>query len=153
MSVRSRQCRWWSLGWIPNKGNSQADSRFRETQSFIRTVAHDDGSEVAEWFPPELSLKWPAYFKPNETDAKERGERVRKDLQAGVITKRTAVEQMSRIYGIDDVEAYLEALEGEGVQRQSSIHQALANLENAQSQAEQADGQAPPQEQPPASES
>jgi hypothetical protein len=74
-------------------------------------------SAVDEWTGPELTLKWPPYFPPNDKDAEIASKQAKHDYDAGLITKRTAVEKIAPHYGIKDVDAYLEMLEEEDKER------------------------------------
>jgi hypothetical protein len=68
---------------------------------------------VGEWEDPALSLKWPSYFLQSPEDNQKTVDLAIKAFDGGIITKRTQVETVRRIFGIDNVTAYLEQLEEE----------------------------------------
>jgi hypothetical protein len=108
-------------------------------------AAATEGDEAAEpalqWFGPRLSLTFGPYFERTPNDDKATSERVREDLDAALITKRTAVEALAAIYKIDDVEAYLEQLETENTEREAKTATAThAALQGLVSRAEQETG-------------
>ena len=69
------------------------------------------------WSDPPLNLKWGAWFMPTAADDKDLVESTSVAYEAKFITLRTAVEKLARTFGIDDVEAYLEALHEETEER------------------------------------
>jgi hypothetical protein len=65
------------------------------------------------WQDPELKLKWPSYFLQGADDnAKTVGLAI-EAFDGGVITRRTQVETVARIFGIDNVTEYMSELEEE----------------------------------------
>lgn len=76
----------------------------------------------------DLTLHWPSYFKPDLEDEKKESDIVRDDLDAGIITTRVAVERRAARYGIDDVEAHLEALAEERQAKEERLSHALHAL-------------------------
>jgi hypothetical protein len=95
-----------------------------------RPVKNLSGVVVNEWTGPELTLKWPKYFELNEKDAAEVSQRTRDDLKAGLITRRTAVEQIAPFYGIECVDEYLEQLEEEDDEKAEKAEKAEAAKAN-----------------------
>ena len=79
-------------------------------QTFLEVAKHEDGSVTEEWNSPPLSLRWGAWFQPVPEDDERIVNTTCKAIDAGLITKRTAVEKLSRSFGIEDASSYLEAL-------------------------------------------
>lgn len=69
------------------------------------------------WSPPSLTLIWGAYFKPDADDEAKVVASTKMAKDAGLITMRSAVEKVRRIYGIEAVSEYLEQLEAESAER------------------------------------
>ena len=91
---------------------------------------HDEQKAANEsWMTPRLSVKWPAYFTPNEADQKTVSDRTRADLQAGVIKLGTAVVAVAEMYGIENPAQYAEDMEKDAAEKAESLQasqQALA---------------------------
>ncbi len=91
---------------------------------------HDENKAANEsWMTPRLSVKWPAYFTPNEADQKTVSDRTRADLQAGVIKLGTAVVAVAEMYGIENPAQYAEDMERDAAEKAESLQasqQALA---------------------------
>jgi Arc/MetJ family transcription regulator len=77
-----------------------------------------------DWDDPPLSLRWGAWFQPVPEDDEKLVTTTRTALEATLITKRTAVEKLSRVFNIENIDAYLEKLEEEKAERDA------ANAEN-----------------------
>lgn len=71
------------------------------------------------WADPPLSLRWGTWFQPVPEDDKLLIESVTAAYQGGFITRRTAVEKLSRTFGIENVDAYLDSLEEEAEEREA----------------------------------
>jgi hypothetical protein len=71
------------------------------------------------WADPPLSLRWGTWFQPVPEDDKFLIETVTAAFTGGFITKRTAVEKLSRTFSIENVDAYLESLEEETEEREA----------------------------------
>jgi hypothetical protein len=67
----------------------------------------------AQWQAPRLKLHWPPFFRATAEDEGKLVDTTSKAKDAGLITKRTAVEKLQSVYGIENVDLYLEALEEE----------------------------------------
>lgn len=80
------------------------------------------------WQAPSLTVKWGSYFQPDPADQKQIVELVKAALDSKAITKRHAVEKLAPIFGIENVEAALEAIEEE------SQAQAASELERTQNE-------------------
>jgi len=80
------------------------------------------------WQPPSLSVTWPSYFRPTPEDQKALGDTVRDDLDANLITLKTAVEKRADFYGIEDVEAYVAELEQAKADKMAEMHDAMAAM-------------------------
>lgn len=88
-----------------------------------------EGAAAPQWFGPEIRIAWGPYFKPTAADAKMDTENAIAALDAGIITRKSAVEKMAAHYeDIKDVEAYLEALEKEAEKKAARMHDAAAAL-------------------------
>lgn len=85
------------------------------------------------WVPPEIDIVWGPFFPPTEADQKAIGDNVRADVEAGLITKRTAVETYAQrgFYAIGDVDKYVEALEKADADKMTALHEANAVLDGA----------------------
>ena len=98
-------------------------------QRFHRQLAGVDGTT---WFAPEIAITWGPYFAPTATDAKAEVETVAAAKDAGLITKRTAVEKIRPHFpDIGDVDQYMEALEEEGAEKMAAFHAAQKALTEA----------------------
>lgn len=96
-------------------------------------------ADESKWQPPTMRCIWGAYFPLSEKDRKEKQERVLAGLEAGIITRQTAVEEIACLYPtIKDPAAYLKALEEEAQEKMAKTHEAANALANA--------GQEPPNE-------
>jgi len=91
-----------------------------------RPVRDLTGTTSDEWTGPELSLKWPPYFEPNENDAAVISKQAREDHKAGFITLETAVERIAPFYDIEDVEAYTKKLIAEADEKAAKDEKAEA---------------------------
>jgi hypothetical protein len=69
--------------------------------------------QLSELDEADITLKWPPYFRADIQDESKEAKTVRDDLKAKVITRRTAVERRASHYGIEDVDAYMDKLDGE----------------------------------------
>jgi hypothetical protein len=65
------------------------------------------------WQPPSLQVKWGSYFRPDAEDEAKQVDSTIKAKDGGLLTLRKAVEKVAPIYDIENVDAYLEELEGE----------------------------------------
>ncbi len=95
----------------------------------------------------DLTLLWPPYFRPDLGDEQKESTIVRDDLEAGIITFRTAVQRRAARYGIDDIDAYVTELEEERAARDHSSSQLvkmLADGDDEKTSAKTAAKQAPP---------
>lgn len=90
------------------------------------------------WQPLSLKLQWPPYFRADPDEEKKRSEQTAADLEAGLITLETAVRRIAPMYGVEDVDAYVEQLKEEKAERMGGLHKALANLNAANGRATQA---------------
>ena len=105
---------------------------------------HDENKAANEsWMTPRLSVKWPAYFTPNEADQKTVSDRTRADLQAGVIKLGTAVAAVAEMYGIENPAQYAEDMEKDAAEKAESLQASQMALQAA-AQKPQAPAGAPP---------
>ena len=95
-------------------------------ERFQVDVLLDTGETVQEWSPPKLELCWGDYFEPSEADQKAVIDAALVALNAGLITKRTAVERIADFYDIGNVDQYVDALEDEAAEKAEKA------LQNAQ---------------------
>jgi hypothetical protein len=82
------------------------------------------------WLKPSLALRWGSYTKLDGDEQQKIVDATLKSYQGGLITRRMAVEKLKPVYGIENVDAVLEALEKEDKEK--------ADKALAQTQAEQA---------------
>ena len=95
---------------------------------FIVPVQGEDELEE-EWSPPNICLEWGEYFEPSEGDQKQVVDATIAALNAGLITKRSAVARVADFYNIGNVDEYMDSLEAESLEKQAKA------LENAQNMA------------------
>ena len=89
-------------------------------------------SKDGKWQPPAMRCIWGSYFPLSESDKKAKQERVLAALEAGIITRQTAVEEIAALYPtIKDPAAYLKALEEEAQEKLAAQHDAMAALAKA----------------------
>lgn len=74
------------------------------------------------WKPPSLSVVWPAFVSPSAQDEQQIISGVALAMQAGVITRRMALEKLRGVFPFENVDAVLEQLEGEAKQRTEVEH-------------------------------
>lgn len=85
-----------------------------------------------KWQPPTMRCIWGSYFPLSESDKKAKQERVLAALDAGIITRQTAVEEIAALYPtIKDPAAYLKALEEEAEEKMAKMHEAANALAGA----------------------
>lgn len=86
---------------------------------------------------PSLTVKWGSYAKPDPDEESKIVTTVRTAFGGGatggqpLITKRAAVEKLAPVFGIENVTAFLEALEEEAEEK------AKADAEQSQAELEQ----------------
>lgn len=99
--------------------------------SFVVTSGelNADGTPRSTWTDPPLSLRWGAWFQPLPDDDLKLVNTVKEALTASpsLITRRTAVEKLSRVFDVGDVNAYLESLEKESKERSELESRMLAS--------------------------
>lgn len=82
----------------------------------------------AQWQAPRLTLHWPPFFRATAEDEGKLVDTTYKARDAGLITRRTAVEKIQSIYGIENVDLYLEDLEKEAAEaRELAQEEMMAN--------------------------
>lgn len=72
-----------------------------------------DASDPGHWYAPTMVLKWGDYFKPDAADEQAIVTMAISAKDGGLITRETAVERVRRIFGIQNVDEYVETLEEE----------------------------------------
>jgi len=85
------------------------------------------------WFAPSLTLKWPQYNKPGADDEQLTVATTTAARNAGLITRRAAVEKVASIFGIENVDAAMDALEAEDAaqsDKQLTLEHAMNSLAN-----------------------
>lgn len=95
---------------------------------FEAPVAANDGTVTAQWFSPELELDWGAYFEPDATDEKLTVDTAITAHGAGFITRRTAVQALSEIYAMGNIDEYLDTLDEEKAEATAALHDAQAAM-------------------------
>lgn len=91
-----------------------------------RKILEGFGSGPA-WQAPVLNLRWPAFFLPSAEDNEKTVNLADKAYTGGMITRRTQVQAVARIFGIENIEAYCEALEEEAEERAEQARQEMAD--------------------------
>lgn len=84
----------------------------------------------SSWKPPTITLKWGSYTKSDPDEEQKQVTAVGLALDKGIITKRCAVEKLRHVFDIENVDAFLEALEEESAKNQER------QVENAKAMAE-----------------
>lgn len=81
------------------------------------------------WCPPLISLKWGEYFAPDaDDDAKEVAAAIDAHGE-GLITRRCAVEKIQRVFKIENVDQFIDALEEEDADKAAKQQERMANGE------------------------
>lgn len=81
------------------------------------------GSE--ELSVPQVCVKWGNYFKPDPDEQQKIVTMTRDCLDAGLISKRVAVEQVAPIFGVEDIESLLSEIEKESQEQASAEDDSL----------------------------
>lgn len=69
------------------------------------------------WISPTLTVQWPEYFRPDAEDDAKIVDTTVKAHDAGLITKRAAVQKIQRTFGIENVDQFLAALDEEAKEK------------------------------------
>jgi hypothetical protein len=77
------------------------------------------------WQAPRLKLHWPPFFRATAEDEGKLVDTTSKAKDAGLITKRTAVEKIQSIYSIENVDLYLEALKKEAEEARAEAEEEM----------------------------
>ena len=86
---------------------------------------------MSGWQIPTLTLRWGAYFKPDAADDLAIVQLTAQAKDAGLITKRMALEKLQPTFGIENIDEALDALEEEAAQRkQEEADSMLAEQQN-----------------------
>lgn len=86
----------------------------------------EDGS--VRWFAPSIRLSWGEYFQLTAADKKADIEAVLLAFDGGLITKRTALEELADYFEIGNVDEYLETIEAEAQERQEKAMETAAAM-------------------------
>lgn len=97
----------------------------------------------ARWFSPAFTLDWGEYFALSGADKKADIEAVLLAKDGGLITRRTAVEEMRDYFTIGNVDQYVEALEEEAETKAAEAHDAEVELIKAAKPPPMVPGQKP----------
>ena len=65
------------------------------------------------WRPPSLTVHWPEYFRPEPTDDAQLVTMTVAAHEAGLITRRAAVQRLARTFDIENVDQFLDVLDEE----------------------------------------
>ena len=85
------------------------------------------------WNPPALQLKWGPYFRDDVTEQAAVVTMTVAAKAAGIVTTQQAVEKLASIYGSDDAEAVVKALQDEADAKQkAALEQAKASKPESQ---------------------
>lgn len=126
-------------GFAAVRGIPNADALLRVLARFFQPVARPDGTSALAWLDPPLALEWGDYFDTSWAERLASAQAAGQAIGDGVLSKRTAIQQLAPVWGVEDVEAELEALG----QADVANAQATRNLLSSVMQ-ERADGAAPP---------
>jgi hypothetical protein len=80
---------------------------------------------VQIWFAPKLKLQWPDYFDPSDADEMTRVTMSSAALGGGLVTLASAVEHIKSVFGIGNVEQYVETLKKEKADRVADAQAAM----------------------------
>lgn len=79
------------------------------------------------WQPPELTLKWGPWEEPDSEEEARTVDHTTKAFEAKLITRRTAVEKVAAIFGIEKPGAYAKKLDEEA-EEAASLEMAMHQL-------------------------
>jgi len=65
------------------------------------------------WKPPRMTPKWGRFFEPSSTEIKTGVESAVAAKDGGLIQEKTAIQQVAPDFGVDDIQAEIEAIEKE----------------------------------------
>lgn len=74
---------------------------------------------------PAISLRWGPYGRPDAADEKSTVDTTAAAFSARLITRRTAVEKVAAMFGIENVAEYVEKLEAEDEEREDEAAEQL----------------------------
>lgn len=84
------------------------------------------------WLGAGITMKWGPYFEPSAADRKEAVETASKACgDRPVISQRTAVKSVAALFGIDDVDAEVDAIEGEGATQRAAVQETMRAMGGA----------------------
>lgn len=96
-----------------------------------RFATQVEGQEASQWFSPPLLVSWPAYFQPTDADKATVAKDARENLDAGLITTKTAVVRIEPFFDdipANNVEEYVEQLEEAKDKRAKAFGAAMAAM-------------------------
>lgn len=70
-----------------------------------------DGTPVGELATGPVTLVWPAWYAPTPTESQQKMETVARGVDAGIISRETAVRAVAAEYDIEDLQAELKLIE------------------------------------------
>jgi hypothetical protein len=97
--------------------------RLKKCLPILKEFIADDG----QWQDPLFTLKWPSFFVPSPEDEKFIVDMANTAYEGGSITRRTQVQAVSRIFGISNIDEYLESLEQEAEEKREREQEDMAN--------------------------
>lgn len=74
------------------------------------------------WKQPSLSVVWPSFVRPNETEEQQIVSLVAQAKQSGLITARMALEKLRPVFHFENLETVVEQLEEETKHRTEVEH-------------------------------
>lgn len=83
------------------------------------------------WLSPTLNLKWGSYFREDPAEQQQLVAMTVAAKNAGLITKRIALERLSGVFDVDNIDAVLEALDEEAQQAAADEHEKQMQLQHA----------------------
>lgn len=72
------------------------------------------------WLDPNLSLRWGPYFREASEDNARLVDMVIKAKNEGIIVRRTAIEKVSAIFDIENIDQYEERLDEENEENETA---------------------------------
>lgn len=108
--------------WVP--GVSKA---LPLLQQFEQIVGEDEATAQSQWFCPHLNLVWPEYFRNGQQENLFQIQMTTSAIQAGLITKKMAIESLRDIFPFESADEVLEAVEQEAKEKaDQAVEQAKA---------------------------
>ncbi len=98
-----------------------------------------------KWEPPHVKVEWGSYFKPDPEEQAKIVKMCSEALSGNMVPLRTVVAKLAPIFGFDNVDAVVDAIEEEQVKRDDrELEKAAAEAESLHKLAGSIDGGSKP---------